>query len=122
MLYMVKRIHFSPLLRIILKINILFYIVRVVILTLFFLVIEFVYIFRYLDTSHINVNVEVNYIRVVVKGKIFQIALNDEVKPSEAVVQRSQITGQLVVTVPKLNENKLLSLNAEGKLFVVLKM
>ncbi|XP_013115598.2 protein tilB [Stomoxys calcitrans] len=72
-------------------------------------------VYKYLDTSHIKVDVEVNYIRAVVKGKIFQIALNDEVRPSDAIVQRSQITGQLVITAPKLNENEiLLSIKSEG--------
>ncbi|XP_075157394.1 touch insensitive larva B [Haematobia irritans] len=73
-------------------------------------------VYKYLDTSHIKVDVEINYIRVIVKGKIFQIALNEEVKPSQAVVQRSQITGELVIRAPKLNENKLLSLKSEGKI------
>ncbi|XP_061389387.1 protein tilB-like [Musca vetustissima] len=72
-------------------------------------------VYKYLETSHLKVDVEINYIRVVVKGKIFQIALNEEVKPSESIVQRSQITGQLVITAPKLNENKLLSMKSEEK-------
>lgn len=55
-----------------------------------------------MDTSYLDVNVEVNYIRVNVKKKIFQISLNEEVTPSTATVQRSQITGQLVVKAPKL--------------------
>lgn len=59
-------------------------------------------LFRYLDSSYLNVNVEVNYIRVDVKGKPFQIALSEEVTPSAATVQRSQITGHLVVKAPKL--------------------
>ncbi|KAM7348874.1 touch insensitive larva B [Cochliomyia hominivorax] len=66
-------------------------------------------VYKFLDTSQINVEVEINYVRVTVKGKIFQIALNDEVKPSDAVVQRSQITGQLVVKVPKLHQNEILT-------------
>uniref|UniRef100_A0A1I8MFE6 Dynein axonemal assembly factor 11-like CS domain-containing protein n=2 Tax=Musca domestica TaxID=7370 RepID=A0A1I8MFE6_MUSDO len=72
-------------------------------------------VYKYLETSHLKVDVEINYIRVVVKGKIFQIALNEEVKPSAATVRRSQITGQLVITAPKLNENKLLAFKSEGK-------
>lgn len=63
--------------------------------------------YRYLDTSLINVDVEANYIRVAVKGKIFQIVLSEEVNISEAIVKRSQITGQLVVCVPKLNVKKI---------------
>lgn len=75
---------------------------------------------RYLDTSHLNVDVEVNYIRVTVKGKIFQIALNEEVKPSDAVVKRSQLTGELVVAVPKLHTNQVLSLKSKGVLKIPL--
>ncbi|XP_073828843.1 touch insensitive larva B [Musca autumnalis] len=72
-------------------------------------------VYKYLETSHLKVDVEINYIRVMVKGKVFQIALNEEAKPSEAIVRRSQITGQLVITAPKLNENKLLSIRSEEK-------
>lgn len=57
---------------------------------------------------------EVNYIRVTVKGKIFQIVLNDEVKPSSSVVQRSQITGQLVIKVPKVYSNEILYSKTKG--------
>uniref|UniRef100_A0A1A9VRL4 Dynein axonemal assembly factor 11-like CS domain-containing protein n=1 Tax=Glossina austeni TaxID=7395 RepID=A0A1A9VRL4_GLOAU len=66
-------------------------------------------VYKYMDTSYIKVDVDVNYIRVTVKGKIFQIALTEEVKPSEAKTQRSQITGQLVVKAPKLHINEALS-------------
>ncbi|KAI9588855.1 protein tilB [Glossina fuscipes] len=69
-------------------------------------------VYKYLDTSYIKVDVEVNYIRVTVKGKIFQIALTEEVKPSEASTQRSQITGQLVVNAPKLHINEALSVKS----------
>lgn len=57
---------------------------------------------------------EINYIRVTVKQKIFQIALNQEVKPSEASVQRSQITGELVIKVAKLQANEILMKRTKG--------
>lgn len=69
---------------------------------------------RYLDTSHIKVDVEVNYIRVLVKGKLFQIALHEEVKTSDATVKRSQITGQLVIKAPKLHQNEILKSKSKG--------
>ncbi|XP_065365575.1 protein tilB [Calliphora vicina] len=72
-------------------------------------------VYKFLDTSHIKVEVEVNYIRVTVKGKIFQISLNGEVKPSEAAVQRSQITGQLVIKVAKLHQHELLKPKLKDK-------
>ncbi|XP_046802478.1 protein tilB isoform X1 [Lucilia cuprina] len=72
-------------------------------------------VYKFLDTSHIKVEIEVNYIRVTIKGKIFQIALNVEVKPSEAIVQRSQITGQLVIKVAKLHQNEILKSKLRDK-------
>ncbi|XP_001963918.2 protein tilB [Drosophila ananassae] len=65
-------------------------------------------IYRHLDTSLIDVDVEPFYARVTVKKKIFQIAYNDEVKPGETLVQRSQATGHLVVTLRKLMVNEVL--------------
>jgi protein TilB len=56
-----------------------------------------------LDTSLIDVDVQPSYVRVTIKGKIFQMALNVEVRTSEATSKRSQITGNLLVVMPKLN-------------------
>jgi protein TilB len=58
---------------------------------------------RYLDTSLISVDVEANYVRVSIKGKIFQMALNDEVRIDECTSKRSQTTGHLLIKMPKLN-------------------
>lgn len=60
-------------------------------------------LFRFLDTSLIDVDVQPKYVRVTVKSKIFQMALNDEVKISESSSQRSQITGHLLIVMPKLS-------------------
>lgn len=67
-----------------------------------------------MDTSLIDVDVQTNYVRVTVKGKIFQIAFNEEVKPDEAVVQRSQITGHLLIQLKKLKANELLTLKPKA--------
>lgn len=56
-----------------------------------------------MDTSLIDVDIQPNYIRVTLKGKHLQLALHDEVKPDSATAKRSQITGYLVITMPKLN-------------------
>lgn len=48
-------------------------------------------------------DVEPNYVRITVKGKIFQMALNDEVRISDATSKRSQTTGHLLITMPKLS-------------------
>lgn len=55
---------------------------------------------KYISTTLINVEVEMNFIRVTVKGKVLQLPLNIEVSPSLAKVQRSATTGQLKLTVP----------------------
>ena len=41
--------------------------------------------------------------RVTLKGKPLQLALNEEVKPDSRSAKRSQVTGYLVITMPKVN-------------------
>nr|XP_016923747.1 protein tilB isoform X1 [Drosophila suzukii] len=65
-------------------------------------------VYRHLDTSLIDVDVQTTYTRVTVKKKIFQIAYSEEVKPEESTVLRSQITGHLTVKLKKLKINDLL--------------
>jgi len=59
--------------------------------------------YRYLDTSLIDLDVEPNYVRVTIKGKILQLALYEDVLADSSTAQRSQTTGHLIVTMPKLN-------------------
>ncbi|KAH8276575.1 hypothetical protein KR044_003222, partial [Drosophila immigrans] len=66
-------------------------------------------VYKHLDTSLIDVDVQPNYVRVTVKGKVFQLAYHDEVKPVESQVQRSQITGHLQLLLPKLKPNEVLT-------------
>ncbi|XP_071409924.1 dynein axonemal assembly factor 11-like isoform X2 [Pithys albifrons albifrons] len=61
-------------------------------------------VYRHLDTSLLNVDVQTTYIRVLVKGKPFQLVLPEEVKPDSSSAKRSQTTGHLVVTMPKAKE------------------
>ncbi|NXA58103.1 TILB protein, partial [Mohoua ochrocephala] len=61
-------------------------------------------VYRYLDTSLLDVDVQPTYIRVLVKGKPFQLVLPEEVKPDSSSAKRSQTTGHLVVTMPKAKE------------------
>uniref|UniRef100_A0A8C5JG63 Leucine-rich repeat-containing protein 6 n=1 Tax=Junco hyemalis TaxID=40217 RepID=A0A8C5JG63_JUNHY len=56
---------------------------------------------RHLDTSLLDVDVQPTYVRVLVKGKPFQLVLPEEVKPDSSCAKRSQTTGHLVVTMPK---------------------
>ncbi|KAK2822796.1 hypothetical protein Q5P01_022861 [Channa striata] len=58
-------------------------------------------VFRHMDTSLIDVDVQPTYARVNVKGKIFQMVLPAEVKPDSSTAQRSQTTGHLVLTMPR---------------------
>ncbi|NWI88307.1 TILB protein, partial [Pitta sordida] len=61
-------------------------------------------VYRHLDTSLLEVDVQPTYIRVLVKGKPFQFVLPEEVKPDSSSAKRSQTTGHLVVTMPKAKE------------------
>ncbi|KAM5281029.1 dynein axonemal assembly factor 11 [Ctenodactylus gundi] len=61
-------------------------------------------VYRYMDTSLIEVNVQPTYVRVMVKGKPFQLVLPEEVKPDSSSAKRSQTTGHLMVCMPKVEE------------------
>ncbi|XP_073536005.1 dynein axonemal assembly factor 11 isoform X2 [Phyllobates terribilis] len=61
-------------------------------------------IYRHLDTSLVDVDVQPSYVRVLVKKKPFQLVLPEEVKPDSSTARRSQTTGHLVVTMPKASE------------------
>ncbi|XP_053571923.1 dynein axonemal assembly factor 11 [Bombina bombina] len=61
-------------------------------------------IFRHLDTSLIEVDVQPTYVKIVVKGKTFQLVLPAEVKPDNSTAKRSQTTGHLVINMPKATE------------------
>lgn len=70
---------------------------------------------RFLDTSLIDVDAQPNYVRVTIKGKIFQMALNDEIRINASTSKRSQTTGHLLVVMPKLNVKELLEIGSEVK-------
>uniref|UniRef100_A0A8C4T2B8 Leucine-rich repeat-containing protein 6 n=1 Tax=Erpetoichthys calabaricus TaxID=27687 RepID=A0A8C4T2B8_ERPCA len=58
---------------------------------------------RFLDTSLIDVDIQPSYVRIKVKGKVFQLVLPTEVKPDSSCAKRSQTTGHLVITMPKVS-------------------
>lgn len=60
-------------------------------------------VYKHLDTSLLDVDVQANYVRVTIKNKIFQIQLPQEVDITNSSAQRSEITGHLVITMPKSN-------------------
>ncbi|XP_019506811.1 PREDICTED: protein tilB homolog isoform X2 [Hipposideros armiger] len=59
---------------------------------------------KYMDTSLIDVDVQPTYVRVMVKGKPFQLVLPAEVRPDSSSVKRSQTTGHLLICMPKAGE------------------
>ncbi|XP_077606083.1 dynein axonemal assembly factor 11 isoform X2 [Crocuta crocuta] len=61
-------------------------------------------VYRYMDTSLIDVDVQPTYVRVMVKGKPFQLVLPAEVRPDSSSAKRSQTTGHLVICMPKVDE------------------
>lgn len=63
-------------------------------------------IFKFLDTSLCDVDVQPKYIKVTIKGQILQLNLPTEVKPDSSSAKRSQITGHLLITMPKLHPIK----------------
>ncbi|XP_078542872.1 dynein axonemal assembly factor 11 [Lissotriton helveticus] len=61
-------------------------------------------IYRYLDTSLVDIDIQATYVRLTVKGKAFQLVLPTEVKPDSSCAKRSQTTGHLVISMPKATE------------------
>uniref|UniRef100_A0A2C9M3H0 Dynein axonemal assembly factor 11-like CS domain-containing protein n=1 Tax=Biomphalaria glabrata TaxID=6526 RepID=A0A2C9M3H0_BIOGL len=57
-----------------------------------------------MDTSLLDCDVQPTYVRVTLKGKILQLCLTEEVNGEKSVAQRSQITGHLVITMPKAKQ------------------
>ncbi|XP_059155195.1 dynein axonemal assembly factor 11-like [Physella acuta] len=59
-------------------------------------------IFKHMDTSLLDCDVQPNFVRVTLKGKMLQLALSEEVNGDASVAKRSQTTGHLLVTMPKV--------------------
>ncbi|XP_036367229.1 radial spoke head 10 homolog B-like isoform X2 [Octopus sinensis] len=58
--------------------------------------------YKFLDPQLIDVDVQPLYVRATIKGKIFQLSLNEEVNPDRSTAKRSQTTGHLLITMPKM--------------------
>ena len=50
---------------------------------------------KYMDTSLIDVDIQTRIVRVLIKGKMLCLVLPEEVKPDQAVAQRSKVTGMV---------------------------
>ncbi|XP_016385320.1 protein tilB homolog [Sinocyclocheilus rhinocerous] len=59
-----------------------------------------IHVYRHMDTSLLDVDVQPTYVRVTVKGKVFQLVLPAEVTPDSSTAQRSQTTGHLLLILP----------------------
>ncbi|KAG7201500.1 hypothetical protein KM043_004256 [Ampulex compressa] len=60
-------------------------------------------VYKHLDTSYIDVDVQPEYVRVTIKGKVLQLSLPCEVSVGGSAVKRNVTTGSLVISMPRLN-------------------
>jgi len=61
---------------------------------------------KFMDTQLIDIDSQPTYIRLSINGKPFQIVWRNEVKPDDGTAQRSKITGELLIKIPKLYPTK----------------
>ncbi|XP_071050117.1 dynein axonemal assembly factor 11-like isoform X2 [Onthophagus taurus] len=73
-------------------------------------------VYKYLDSNLIDVDVQPIYVRVSIKDKIFQFVLSEEVYINKSTAQRSQITGHLVIKMPKVSYKPILEKENESNL------
>nr|XP_034173042.1 protein tilB homolog isoform X1 [Osmia lignaria] len=59
-------------------------------------------VYKYLDTCHLDVDVQPDYVRVTIKGKVLQLTLPCEVSVDDSTAKRNTTNGTLVVTMPRL--------------------
>nr|XP_022917957.1 protein tilB-like [Onthophagus taurus] len=79
-------------------------------------------VYKYLDSNLIDVDVQPIYVRVSIKDKIFQFVLSEEVYINKSTAQRSQITGHLVIKMPKVSYNPILEKENESNLKKIKKL
>ncbi|XP_031551019.1 protein tilB homolog isoform X2 [Actinia tenebrosa] len=60
--------------------------------------------YKHLDISLMDVDVQPKYVRITIKGKVFQLVLSEEVNPDSSTAKRSQTTGHLLITMPKMKQ------------------
>ena len=64
---------------------------------------------RFLDASLIHVDSHPTYITIVIKGKVLRLRFPEEVNSDAGTAKRSATSGELVITLPKVNTKKGLS-------------
>uniref|UniRef100_A0A182TH17 Dynein axonemal assembly factor 11-like CS domain-containing protein n=1 Tax=Anopheles melas TaxID=34690 RepID=A0A182TH17_9DIPT len=67
------------------------------------------HVYKYLDTSLVEVDAQPNYVRVTIKGKVFQLALKHDIQTDRSTCQRSQTTGHMLIVMPKLNPERIVA-------------
>ncbi|OXU31543.1 hypothetical protein TSAR_013259 [Trichomalopsis sarcophagae] len=72
-------------------------------------------LYKHLDTSLVDVDVQPDYVRVTIKGKVLQLVLPCEVAIDKSLAQRNVTTGNLLVTMPRITKLASLSVPAEAK-------
>ncbi|KAH3759069.1 tilB protein [Pelomyxa schiedti] len=58
---------------------------------------------KYMDTSLISVDCQPKYVRITAKKKVLQLNLPEEISPGKGKAERSQTTGHLLLTLPKVH-------------------
>ncbi|XP_058483372.1 dynein axonemal assembly factor 11 isoform X2 [Solea solea] len=66
---------------------------------------------KHMDSSLLDVDIQPTFARVSVRGKMFQMVLPVEVRPDSSTALRSQTTGHLLLTMPRVH-------TAEGEIKV----
>lgn len=61
---------------------------------------------KYLDTSQMDVDLNPTYVRISIKGKILQLTFPCEIIVVDSLAKRSQTTGSLQLTMPKLKNSQ----------------
>lgn len=70
---------------------------------------------RYMDTSLIDIDIQPTWVRILVKGKLLQLMLPEEVNPDASTAQRSLTTGNLLITMPKATSNARVNIQRSHK-------
>jgi len=60
-----------------------------------------------MDTANIDVDLQPEYVRLDIKGRITQLSIPEEVIVEKSKVQRSTTTGVLQLTMPKAQITKI---------------
>ena len=71
-----------------------------------------------MDTGSLNVDLEPDYVRCDIKGRVTQLLLPEEILVEKSNVQRSTTTGSLVIKCPKANVTEI---EARAKRYAKLK-